>query len=352
MMTIFLIFILVGTCLVTIGVELSKFWVMIVGRIIYGIGGDSLLVSQWAYILEFFGGDRIGIASGILQMFTGISESANLYFSPIIVENFGLSKAFIFTTLLCTLAFVARISLSFLEKGIKDYLPKPPQQEEEANQKLLPTREDLKFPKSFYIALWACLFTSVAYYGYYYLAYDFLTETWFSKMDVNEAQREASLYTSFSSMVKTVGYIVLGYIADKYKMYTWMAIAAPIILTLAYLSSLFIQPFVPFLLLGIGGALSQISLWTCLALVVEEKKLLISAAVMYSTQNALFAVVLYTNNLFYQINNTYNPAIYCFVAMNLVGVLGAVKLHWGSRKRNFRDSHDEDLNASNYVSVE
>jgi len=62
-MTIFLIFILVGTCLVTIGVELSKFWVMIVGRIIYGIGGDSLLVSQWAYILEFFGGDRIGIAS-------------------------------------------------------------------------------------------------------------------------------------------------------------------------------------------------------------------------------------------------------------------------------------------------
>jgi len=92
-------------------------------------------------------------------------------------------------------------------------------------------------------------------------------------MDVNEAQREASLYTSFSSMVKTVGYIVLGYIADKYKMYTWMAIAAPIILTLAYLSSLFIQPFVPFLLLGIGGALSQISLWTCLALVVEEKKL-------------------------------------------------------------------------------
>jgi len=36
---------------------------MIVGRMIYAVGGDSLLVSQWAYILEFFGGDRIGIAS-------------------------------------------------------------------------------------------------------------------------------------------------------------------------------------------------------------------------------------------------------------------------------------------------
>ncbi len=62
-MTIFLIFILLGTFLVTIGVEFSKFWIMIVGRMIYAVGGDSLLVSQWAYILEFFGGDRIGIAS-------------------------------------------------------------------------------------------------------------------------------------------------------------------------------------------------------------------------------------------------------------------------------------------------
>ena len=63
MMTVFLVFILVGTCLVTFGVELSKFWIMILGRIIYGIGGDSLLVSQWAYILEYFHGDRVGLAS-------------------------------------------------------------------------------------------------------------------------------------------------------------------------------------------------------------------------------------------------------------------------------------------------
>jgi len=348
MMTVFLVFILVGTCIVSFGVELSKFWLMILGRIIYGIGGDSLLVSQWAYILEYFHGDRVGLASGILQMFTGISESANLYFSPRIVEGFGLSKAFIFTSFLCILAFIARISLTFMERGIKDHISKNPQNiQQEENQRLLPSREDLRFSKSFYTVLWACILTSVGYYGYYYLATDFLTETWFKNLDPNEAQKQASLYTSFSSMVKTVGYIALGYIADKYKIYTSMAIAAPIFLTLAYLSSLFMQPVVPFLLLGIGGALSQISLWTCLALAVEEKKILVSAAVMYSLQNALFAVVIYTNTLFYEINNSYNLAIYCFVFLNVLGLIGAVKLHFSTRKNTQTGEVQDD--DSHYI---
>ena len=63
MMTIFLGFIFIGSALVALGVENLSFWVLIVGRIVYGMGGDSLLVVQWAYITEFFGEDQIGLAS-------------------------------------------------------------------------------------------------------------------------------------------------------------------------------------------------------------------------------------------------------------------------------------------------
>ncbi len=49
---------------------------------------------------------------------------------------------------------------------------------------------------------------------------------------------------------------------------------------------------------------------------------MISAAVMYSTQNALFAIVLYTNNLFYQINNTYNPVRDFFLGRVFNGKIG------------------------------
>lgn len=68
-MTAFLIFILLGNGLLSIGVMTQEFWLMLVGRIIYGIGGDSLLVIQWAYIAEYFNEDRIGIASVYLFLF-------------------------------------------------------------------------------------------------------------------------------------------------------------------------------------------------------------------------------------------------------------------------------------------
>ena len=63
MMTIFLGFIFLGSLLTSVGVANLSFWVLIMGRIVYGIGGDSLLVVQWAYITEFFGEDQIGLAS-------------------------------------------------------------------------------------------------------------------------------------------------------------------------------------------------------------------------------------------------------------------------------------------------
>ena len=61
-MTIFLLFIVVGNGLVWFGSTLKSWWVMIPARGFYGLGGDSLLVSQWGYVSEYFGHDRVGVA--------------------------------------------------------------------------------------------------------------------------------------------------------------------------------------------------------------------------------------------------------------------------------------------------
>jgi len=61
-MSIFLGFILTGTFILTVGIVTSNFGIMLFGRIIYGMGGDSLLVTLIAYISEIFSKDRIGLA--------------------------------------------------------------------------------------------------------------------------------------------------------------------------------------------------------------------------------------------------------------------------------------------------
>ena len=77
MMTIFLVFILLGQTISAIGVAVSEFWFMIIGRALYGFGGDSLLVTELAFLAEYFHGDGMGLALvSILKTFIDDSKGS------------------------------------------------------------------------------------------------------------------------------------------------------------------------------------------------------------------------------------------------------------------------------------
>jgi len=54
------LFIFAGTGLTTFGCFIKSFYIMIAGRAVYGIGGDSITSSQWALVLEYFSPEEIG----------------------------------------------------------------------------------------------------------------------------------------------------------------------------------------------------------------------------------------------------------------------------------------------------
>jgi len=66
--------------------------------------------------------------------------------------------------------------------------------------------------------------------------------------------------------------VLLGYLADKYKLYSNFAVLSPIILILSFLLCLVMHPLIPFIIFGLAGALIQLSLWTCVMLTVEGEK--------------------------------------------------------------------------------
>lgn len=330
MMTLYLYAVCAGIAIINFGVFIKNFYFMILGRFIYGLGGDSLIVAQFAYASEYFDKDEMGLVSGIINTFVGISESANLYFNPILVQHFELMAAFHFTLFLCILSLLARFILMYLEgrSQNKHNIDSTDDINKQLNvELLLPTRQDFQFPTNYYVVLTFAVTCTVSRYGYYYLAYDFLEQTWYSDLGTDEAQSMVSIYNSMGALIKTIGLLILGYISDKYHLNAHFAVLAPIVLIFAYTLPLVIPPLVPFILFGLGGALSIISSWTSLTLVLEEKKLLLGGAVMYSMENALFAFIQYINPLFYEIDHTFRPAIYFLVALNLLGLLGALKFY-------------------------
>lgn len=61
MLNIFGWLIFIGNLVSTAGALLKNFILIIAGRVIYGFGGDSITVCQWAIVMEFFEVDEIGV---------------------------------------------------------------------------------------------------------------------------------------------------------------------------------------------------------------------------------------------------------------------------------------------------
>jgi len=61
-MTICIVFNLVGQIISAVGVAISNFWILIVGKTIHGFGGDSLFVTELAFLAEYFSGNGMGLA--------------------------------------------------------------------------------------------------------------------------------------------------------------------------------------------------------------------------------------------------------------------------------------------------
>lgn len=87
MFTILSILIFLGAVVVFIGSYFVIFEVMIAGRFIYALGGDSITVVQWTLVLEYFSSEKeIGKALNIIYVITSLAYSANLICSPLIAK--------------------------------------------------------------------------------------------------------------------------------------------------------------------------------------------------------------------------------------------------------------------------
>jgi MFS family permease len=70
-----------------IGSSVSSFELLVLGRFVYGLGGDSITAIQWALVMEYFHSEKeVGIALMMVYIFTTLGNSANLYFSPLIAR--------------------------------------------------------------------------------------------------------------------------------------------------------------------------------------------------------------------------------------------------------------------------
>lgn len=97
------------------GVGNQAFIIAIVGRVIFGLGGESLNVCQSTIVSRWFIGNELSLALGINISISRLGSVFNNYSMPPIANAFGLGEALMFGFMLCVMSFICGIVLTRFE---------------------------------------------------------------------------------------------------------------------------------------------------------------------------------------------------------------------------------------------
>ncbi len=81
----FLIFgtlVLIGQFIFSVGCSIKSIGVMLIGRVIFGLGGESLNTTQYAIMIQWFPTNQIGFAMGLCLSIARLGNVLNDVISP------------------------------------------------------------------------------------------------------------------------------------------------------------------------------------------------------------------------------------------------------------------------------
>jgi len=113
---LFTFIILVGQTLFMIGGYTKNYWFMILGRVIFGLGGECLGVSISTITTQWFKGKELNFALQLGMSAPQIGVFINGYLTPYIYNESGLGNALLIGTISCAIALLASILLAYMDK--------------------------------------------------------------------------------------------------------------------------------------------------------------------------------------------------------------------------------------------
>ncbi|WAR27470.1 MFSD1-like protein [Mya arenaria] len=119
-----IIFSLFVTVVFAMGSFLNKYWLMCVGRFIFGIGGESLAVAQNTYAVKWFQGRELNMVFGLQLSFSRVGSTVNMnVMQPIynlVQHHFTGYKCLGIVLLvggfMCILSLICALALGYFDK--------------------------------------------------------------------------------------------------------------------------------------------------------------------------------------------------------------------------------------------
>ncbi|KAK6478695.1 major facilitator superfamily domain-containing protein 1 isoform X1 [Huso huso] len=290
---IFSLFVCVGQVIFAAGAFFGAFWLMELGRFVFGIGGESLAVAQNTYAVSWFKGKELNLVFGLQLSMARLGSTVNMNIMGWIYSSVkGLVGSPGHTTLgitlligcaTCIFSLICALVLGYLDKRAEKIL----------NKEQGKTGEVIKLTdvKDFSISLWLIFIICVCYYVAVFPFIGLGQVFFIEKFSFSAEQARA--INSVVYIISAPASPVLGFMVDRIgKNIIWVMCA--VITTLAahmMLAFTFWNPWIAMSLLGLSYSLLACALWPMVAFVVPEHQLGTAYGFMQSIQNLGLALI-------------------------------------------------------------
>jgi len=310
------------TAVFTIGVILTatqNFWVMLVGRFLFGIGAECYYVVMNKVLAKWFKDKGLALAFGINLFLCRAGTYVAFFGLPWLAENFSLTDALWIVAAINVVGLVATVLYAFIDRygEKKKYVSFV-----EESDETFSLRQAIRLPSAFWVISFLCVTFYSAIFPFQAAATDFFTERYgLSNVAAARLGGTIILIAMFSTWI-------FGAIIDRVgKRATLMIIGSlamiPCHVSMAYTN---ITPWIPMVILGLSFSLVPAALWPALPIIVKEKQLGVAYGVIAMVQNVgLFGVPLLVG-LIRDSVGTYNPAMIMFAGLGFLGFIFAIWL--------------------------
>ncbi|MBP8994033.1 MAG: MFS transporter [Bacteroidales bacterium] len=262
---------------------MNSFWqgyspelkMMVLGRIIFGLGAETLIVVQNKIISKWFKGDMLALAFALNLAVCRLGTAAALIFSPKIALSSSLETALWVAGIIMLTGFVAFVGYMIIDNWhIKISL------NEDERVKLKDLTALLKNREYIFISL-----LCVTFYSAVFPFQSFAPDILHNKFNVDLEM--SGLLTSIIIWGTIIFTPLFGYLFDKFHNGGKMMLYGSALLLVSHtlLAYTYLTPYFMMFTLGIAFSLVPAAMWPSVALIVEEEKLGMAFGLMTSLQN-------------------------------------------------------------------
>ncbi|EGR31964.1 major facilitator superfamily protein, putative, partial [Ichthyophthirius multifiliis] len=353
MTLVFLFFITLGQIFITYGVIKKSIFIMIFGRFIFGIGGESLNISINSLIVNWFQGSELSFAQALNLSFIRSASVLNTFMTPRIAEYKSMDQCFIFGIFICFLSFFSSILLVYIDYNLNRNNFEEQKEKKKYNQDLsiwenifLFSKKFQRTCKKFNLLFWALSILTVFLYveviTFNTFSSSILIELWLPQDNTLEKNQElAGEMMSIPYLMASFLFPLFGFICDKYGQRINLLIVASLLCLTSFIIFPILYPVISLSILGLSYAMFGAVIWPTISYIIPQKRLGIGYGVMNSIQNfgtGIMPLVI----AFIEINGNSMSVIFTFISISIISVyLSIVVQRIDSRQKISLNENDQ-----------